>query len=133
MPNTTPTTDPATDATLPGFKETCNRDARFRKECKDFADLCAKARAAGKEPGKLSNGLLHALVFEARNAAGSVGRESLDAFARSGKVRKGLYNEDVRPAVASLLAFAAKGGSLTEAEFAAREAAFSAASPALRS
>jgi len=124
MPTTTPTTDPATDATLPGFKETCNRDARFRKECKDFADLCAKARAAGKEPGKLSNGLLHALVFAARNAAGSVGKESMDALARAGKVRKGLYNEDVRPAVASLLAFAAKGGTLTEEEFAARRAEF---------
>ncbi len=117
-----PTTTPTTDATLPGFKETQNRDARFRKECKDFADLCAKARSAGRDPGKLTNGLLHGLVFEARNAAGSVGRESMDALARAGKVRKGLYNEDVRPVVASLLAFAAKGGAMTEEEFAARGA-----------
>lgn len=122
-----PTTTPTTDATLPGFKETQNRDARFRKECKDFADLCAKARSAGRDPGKLTNGLLHGLVFEARNAAGSVGRESMDALARAGKVRKGLYNEDVRPSVASLLAFAAKGGTLAEGEFAARRAEFFAA------
>ena len=127
MPKTTPTTECAHDATLPGFKETQNRDARFRKECKDFADLCAKSRSAGKDPGKLSNGLLHALVFAARNAAGSVGRESMDALARAGKVRKGLYNEDVRPAVASLLAFAAKGGTLAEGAFAARRAEFFAA------
>ena len=122
-----PTTTPTTDATLPGFKETQNRDARFRKECKDFADLCAKARSAGRDPGKLTNGLLHGLVFEARNAAGSVGKESMDALARAGKVRKNLYNEDVRPAVASFLAFAAKGGVLTEEAFAARGAEFFAA------
>lgn len=127
MQNTAPRDDRAHDATLPGFKETQNRDARFRKECKDFADLCAKARSAGKDPGKLSNGLLYALVFETRNAAGSVGKKSLDALARAGKVRKGLWNGDVRPAVESLLALAAKGGALTESEFAAREAAFSAA------
>ena len=122
-----PTTTPTTDATLPGFKETQNRDARFRKECKDFADLCAKVRAAGKSREEIPNGLVYALVFEARNGAGPVGKESLDALARAGKVRKGLYNEDVRPAVASLLAFAAKGGTLTEEEFAARETEFFAA------
>jgi hypothetical protein len=122
-----PTTTPTTDATLPGFKETQNRDARFRKECKDFADLCAKVRAAGKSREEIPNGLVYALVFEARNGAGPVGKESLDALARAGKVRKGLYNEDVRPAVASLLALAAKGGALAEEEFAAREAEFFAA------
>ena len=127
MPTTTPTTDSATAATLPGFKETQNRDARFRKECNAFADLCAKARSAGKDSGKLTNGLLHALVFGARSAAGSVGKESMDALARAGRVRKGLYNEDVRPVVSSLLAFAAKGGAMTEEEFAARGAEFFAA------
>ena len=125
--NRTNANEPSHDAPLPDCRTLYRSDAKLRRELDAFAGLCAAARAAGRDPEKLSNGLLHALVFEARNAAGSVGKASLCALGRKGRVRRDLSNEDVRACVASLLAFAAKGGELTEREFAAREAEFSAA------
>jgi hypothetical protein len=115
------------DSALPNYRTLCRSDKTFQEECKSFKTLCAVVRAAGRKPETLMNGPLHHLVFDARNCAGSVGKESLSSLARAGKVRKDLSNEDVRPVVADLLAFAAKGGSLTETEFADREAAFFAA------
>lgn len=125
--NRTNANEPSHDAPLPDCRTLFRSDAKLRRELDAFAGLCAAARAAGRDPEKLSNGLLHALVFEARNAAGSVGKASLCALGRKGRVRRDLSNEDVRACVASLLSFAAKGGELTEREFAAREAEFSAA------
>ena len=115
------------DSALPDYRTLYWSDKTFQKECKSFKNLCATVRAVGRKPETLMNGPLHHLVFDARNEAGSVGRESLSSLAGRGKVRKDLWNGDVRPFVESLLAFAAKGGDLTEKEFADREAAFSAA------
>lgn len=124
QPNATETKN---DASLPDCRTLYRSDAKLQKACDAFARLHAAVRSAGRNPEKLTNGLLHALVFEARNDAGAVGAESLNALARRGRVRKDLWNGDVRPAVESLLAFAAKGGDLTEREFAVREAEFAAA------
>ena len=124
QPNATETKN---DASLPDCRTLYRSDAKLQKACDAFARIHAAARSAGRNPEKLTNGLLHALVFEARNDAGTAGTESLNALARRGRVRKDLWNGDVRPAVESLLAFAAKGGELTEREFAAREAEFAAA------
>ena len=115
------------DSSLPDYRTLYRSDKTFQEECDSFKKLCAVVRAAGRKPEILMNGPLHHLVFDARNEAGSVGRESLSSLAGRGKVRKDLWNGDVRPFVESLLAFAAKGCDLTEREFADREAAFSAA------
>ena len=119
QPNATETKN---DASLPDCRTLYRSDAKLQKACDAFARLYAAVRSAGRNPEKLTNGLLHALVFEARNDAGAVGAESLNALARRGRVRKDLWNGDVRPFVESLLAFAAKGGTLAEGEFAARRA-----------
>lgn len=118
---------PAPDSSLPSCRELYRTDAALRRECDEFLCLRSKARAAGRDPAKLSNGLLLSLVFQPRNAAGRVGAESLAALGRRGKVRPDLCNDDVRAVVADLLSFAVSGGVLDEEELAAREAAFSAA------
>lgn len=112
---------------LPEFKDTYKTDAAFRKECAAFERLCADARAAGESEEGPQGGVLYELVFEARSCVAAVPPgESLAALARKGLLRRDLCNDDVRPVVRDLLAFAAKGGVLTEEEYAAREAAFEA-------
>lgn len=113
---------------FPEFKDTYKTNAAFRKACAAFERLCAEARAAGESEEGPQGGVLYELVFEARNGVAAVpSGESLAALARKGLLRRDLCNDDVRPVVRDLLAFAAKGGLLTEAEYAAREAAFEAA------
>ena len=113
---------------LPDFRTVVKTDASFRKDCGIFAALCADARKAGRTAEGLSGGLLHGLVFEARNGVAAIsGAETLVGLAKRGLVRRDLCNDDVRGVVTGLFAFAANGGVLDEQVYAAREAAFEAA------
>lgn len=125
---TRPEEDRVSGDKLPEFKDTYKKDAAFRKECAAFERICAEVRAAGKDADGPQGATLYRLVFEARNDVAAVpSGEGLAALGRKGLVRRDLCNDDVRPVVRDLFAFAASGGVLTDEEFAAREAAFEAA------
>lgn len=121
-------TDRDSATSLPDFRTVVKTDASFRKECGIFNALCADVRKAGRAAEGLAGGLLHGLVFEARNGVAAIaGAETIFGLARMGLVRRGLCNDDVRGVVGGLFAFAANGGVLDEKEYAARETAFEAA------